>query len=194
MLPTRREPRPCETGAKSKCGATRRHRQFPVAKQQPLDRSPWRCCPPLIMRTVPSMTDRGWRQTDEASRSQVGERCAGSSPACCFASSRLWHSGASLRASRRRGQASRVDSCIKPSRSRPIFQAIFCGPELWKTHGNALATSARAMPERSFRIVTIASPAAVNIVETARDWPEPSSTTSTAPGANSRRAPAAMAR
>src|SRR5262245_10121161 len=76
--------------------------QCPVAKQQPLDRKLLRRCPPLVMRIATSSSDRVRRLTDEAFRTQVGELSAGSSGGV-FRVSRLWHSGALLRASRRRG-------------------------------------------------------------------------------------------
>src|SRR4051794_32396332 len=80
--------------------------QCPVAKQQPLNRNLLRRCPPLVMRIATSNSDRERRLTDEAFRTQVGELSAGSS-GWLFRVSRLWHSGASLRASRRRGVSGR---------------------------------------------------------------------------------------
>src|SRR6266545_4105891 len=83
------------TEREAKTRRCRRSSQYPVAKQQPLDRNLLRRCPPLVMRIATSIPDREQRLTDEAFRSQVGEPSAGSS-GCLFRVSRLWHSEALL--------------------------------------------------------------------------------------------------
>jgi hypothetical protein len=159
-------------------------RQVPYREMQPLKPQPLlRRCPDLVMRVPASIIDRAPRQTDEASRSQAGipksvyqvsEPSVGVTRLCRFASSRLWHSGAALRASSARSNVLGSIPGQEPSRSCPTIQAIFCVPELWKSHGTgpgtslgtALVTKARGVPERSFCAVTTLSPAASNSVVT----------------------------
>src|SRR5258705_6942691 len=94
------------------------------------------------------MTDHAQRRTDEASRSQVGEPSAGSSG---LVVSLLRACGTpELRSGpRRRDPMSRVDSYPERSRSWPTIQAIFCVPEMWKSHGGAPIIKAPTTPERA---------------------------------------------
>src|SRR5262245_21490490 len=74
----------------------------------PLAGQIWRS-PPLVMRGH-VVIDRGRRLTDEAFRTRIGKLSAGSSGCLFHVFAPVWHSGALLRASNRRGRASRVDS------------------------------------------------------------------------------------
>jgi hypothetical protein len=121
----------------------------------------------LLSCAATSMIDRGRRLTDEAFRTRVGKLSAGSSGWLFHVFAPVWHSGALLRASNRRGRASRVDSCRDPNRSWATIQAIFCVPELCKTHDQSLARSARGMPVRSGYGLSTASPAAEKSAVTA---------------------------
>src|SRR5215471_21699811 len=77
---------------------------------------------------------------------------------------RLWRSGAVLRATSTR-RISLVDSCMEGSRSCPTIQEVFCGPEMWRAHDEAVyprrRTRARGTPERSLLEESTVSPAAV---------------------------------
>jgi hypothetical protein len=143
-----------------------------------------RRCPPLIMRVVASMTNRGWCRTDEASRSQDLELISNSAalpPAipvsgaaglcaspklCCELSLQAFAPGC-RNGSLWRGQCLGSIPCAKPSRSCATIQAIFCVPELWRSHGKGLTISARPTPDRSCRTASIASLALVNSALTA---------------------------
>jgi hypothetical protein len=96
----------------------------------------------LLSCAATSMIDRGRRLTDEAFRTRFGKLSAGSSGCLFHVFAPVWHSGALLRASNRRGRASRVDSCTDPNRSRATIQAIFCVSELCKTHDGSLMAEA----------------------------------------------------
>ena len=148
----------------------------------------------LLSCAATSMIDRGRRLTDEAFRTRVGKLSAGSSGCLSHVFAPVWHSGALLRASNRRGRASRVDSCRDPNRSRATIQAIFCVPELCKTHDRSLARSARGMPVRSEHGLSTASPAADNNAATALACPAPISTTNRPPAASSRPASVVISR
>src|SRR5215468_7994273 len=93
----------------------------------------------LLSCAATSMIDRGRRLTDEAFRTRIGKLSAGSSGCLFHVFAPVWHSGALLRASNRRGRASRVDSCKDPNPSWATIQAIFCVPELCRTHDRSLA-------------------------------------------------------
>jgi len=102
-----------------------------------------RCCPPLVMRNAASISHRGWRVTDEASRSQKANRISGPLMSHAFAPVALrsvaagsyWRLG--------------VDSCRKRSRSWPTIQALFCVAELWGRYASScvFAASERLMTE-----------------------------------------------
>jgi len=64
----------------------------------------------LLSCAAASLIDRGRRLTDEAFRTRIGKPSAGSSGCLFHVFAPVWHSGALLRASNRRGRASRVDS------------------------------------------------------------------------------------
>src|SRR5438270_6471584 len=64
---------------------------------------------------------------------------------------RRWLSEALLRAWYRRVKHLGSIPCAKPNRSCATIQVLFCGPELWRTHGKGLTASARATPARSCR-------------------------------------------
>ena len=64
----------------------------------------------LLSCAATSLIDRGRRLTDEAFRTRIGKLSAGSSGCLFHVFAPVWHSGALLRASNRRGRASRVDS------------------------------------------------------------------------------------
>lgn len=83
--------------------------------------------------------------------------------------------------------------CLKPSRSCPTIQVLFCLSEMWPRH-DGLTTSARATPERSHREAVTRKPAAATIPATASCWPAPSSSTRWPAGASSRDVCAAMIR
>jgi hypothetical protein len=148
----------------------------------------------LLSCAATSMIDRGRRLTDEAFRTRVGKLSAGSSGWLLHVFAPVWHSGALLRASNRRGRASRVDSCRDPNRSRATIQAIFCVSELCKTHDQSLARSARGMPVRSGYGLSTASPAAENNAATALACPAPISTTNMPPMPSSRPASVVISR
>ena len=152
----------------------------------------------LLSCAATSMIDRGRRLTDEAFRTRIGKLSAGSSGCLFHVFAPVRHSGALLRASNRRGRASRVDSCRDPNRSWATIQAIFCVSELCKTHDptlvSSLVRSARGTPERSGHGLSTASPAAEKSVATAFACPAPSSTTIRPFGLSSRPASAAIAR
>jgi hypothetical protein len=148
----------------------------------------------LLSCAATSMIDRGRRLTDEAFRTRFGKLSAGSSGCLFHVFAPVWHSGALLRASNRRGRASRVDSYRNPNRSWATIQAIFCVSELCKTHDGSLARSARGTPDRSGHGLSTASPAAEKSAPTALACPAPSSTTNRPPGASSRSASAVIAR
>ncbi len=148
----------------------------------------------LLSCAATSMIDRGRRLTDEAFRTRFGKLSAGSSGCLFHVFAPVWHSGALLRASNRRGRASRVDSCRNPNRSWVTIQAIFCVSELCKTHGGSLAKSARGIPDRSGYGLSTTSPAAEKSVATVFACPAPSSTTIRPPGASSRPASVVIAR
>lgn len=93
----------------------------------------------LLSCAATSMIDRGRRLTDEAFRTRFGKLSAGSSGCLFHVFAPVWHSGALLRASNRRGRASRVDSCRNPNRSWATIQAIFCVSDLCKAHDGSLA-------------------------------------------------------
>src|SRR5712671_1026951 len=93
----------------------------------------------LLSCAATSMIDRGRRLTDEAFRTRIGKLSAGSSGCLFHVLAPVWHSGALLRASNRRGRASRVDSCRNPNRSWATIQAIFCVSDLCKAHDGSLA-------------------------------------------------------
>ena len=95
----------------------------------------------LLSCAAASLIDRGRRLTDEAFRTRIGKLSAGSSGCLFHVFAPVWHSGALLRASNRRGRASRVDSCKDPNPSWATIQAIFCVPELCRTHDRSLAKS-----------------------------------------------------
>jgi hypothetical protein len=148
----------------------------------------------LLSCAATSMIDRGRRLTDEAFRTRVGKLSAGSSGWLFHVFAPVWHSGALLRASNRRGRASRVDSCRDPNRSRATIQAIFCVPELCKTHDRSLARSARGVPVRSGYGLSTASPAAENNAATSLACPAPISTTNRPPAPSSRPASVVISR
>ena len=148
----------------------------------------------LLSCAATSMIDRGRRLTDEAFRTQVGKLSAGSSGWLFHVIAPVWHSGALLRASNRRGRASRVDSCRDPNRSWATIQAIFCVPELCKTHDRSLARSARGVPVRSGHGLSTARPAAEKSAATALACPAPISTTNRPPAPSSRPASVVVAR
>src|SRR5262249_3355068 len=127
--------------AKPKCGAFRRRYQCPVAKQQPLGRNLLRRCPAFIMRIATSSIDRKPRLPDEEFRSRFGNERPD-----CPGLVIIAYGASKLRCGPLVGAAEHLGSILgtQPSRSRPIFQAIFCVPEMWKTHGSRLATSALA--------------------------------------------------
>jgi hypothetical protein len=75
----------------------------------------------LLSCAATSMIDRGRRLTDEAFRTRVGKLSAGSSGWLFHVFAPVWHSGALLRASNRRGRASRV--------SIPARTLIGLGPQ-----------------------------------------------------------------
>src|SRR5262245_47915079 len=99
-----------------------------------------------------------------------------------------------------------VDSYAKPSRSCPTIQVLFCVAELWKWYARlprflaqriyveTMTARARGTPDKSLRQAAGASPIAAVNDGTASSCPAPSSSTSTPPGASSRRASAAIAR
>src|SRR5947208_6249001 len=145
------------SGAQSTCG------KAPPSSMSCREAAPWLVrygVAHLLSCAAASMIDRGRRLTDEAFRTRIGKLSAGSSGCLFHVFAPVWHSGALLRASNRRGRASRVDSCRDPNRSWPAIQAIFCVPELCKTHDGSLARSARDTPERSGCGLSTASPAA----------------------------------
>jgi len=51
----------------------------------------------------------------------------------------------------------------KPSRSWSTIQALFFVPGMWTPHGRARITRVRAMPDRSYRVVTGSSPKGAKI-------------------------------
>jgi hypothetical protein len=148
----------------------------------------------LLSCAATSKIDRGRRLTDEAFRTRVGKLSAGSSGWLFHVFAPVWHSGALLRASNRRGRASRVDSCRDPNRSWATIQAIFCVPELCRTHDRSLARSARGMPVRSGHGLSTASPSAEKSAVTALACPAPISTTNRPPEPSSRPASVVIAR
>jgi hypothetical protein len=180
-----------------------RTHSHPAAKRRPNSMSCREAAAPWLIRygvahllscAATSMIDRGRRLTDEAFRTRVGKPSAGSSGWLLHVFAPVWHSGALLRASNRRGRASRVDSCRDPNRSRATIQAIFCVPELCKTHNRSLARSARGVPVRSGYGLSTASPAAEKSAATAFTCPAPISTTNRPSAPSSRPASVVISR
>ncbi len=183
------------SGAQSTCG------KAPPSSMSCREAAPWLVrygVAHLLSCAATSMIDRRRRLTDEAFRTRIGKLSAGSSGCLFHVFAPVRHSGALLRASNRRGRASRVDSCRDPNRSWATIQAIFCVSELCKTHDpslvSSLVRSARDTPERSGRGLSTASPAAEKSVATTFACPAPSSTTIRPFGLSSRPASAAIAR
>ena len=133
------------------------------------------------------------RRTDEVSNPDWANHLPGH-PASFVRFVRTVGSPQSCSGARYRRSLARVDYGPKPSRSSPTIQVLFFVPGMWSAHGRTRITRARAMPARSYRGATGASPAGVKIEVTGPSCPCPSSSTRMPSGASRRAAWDAMAR
>jgi hypothetical protein len=115
--------------------------------------TPWpqpflRRCPPLVTRIAASEIARGRRRTDEASRPKSANPPPDGRLQCLALFAPLAHrscaAGLVLGASALGSIPSRNVVGLPPQ-----SKCFFRQPELWRTHGKDLITSARGMPERS---------------------------------------------